>query len=126
MVLLHADAIAKNSPVGEGARGIDGENADFSALLAPDPNELAGQGALACSRRTGNSDHQRVPGMREEALDKVAPGGHMIFDQGCGASNRAGIATEDGACENNGISGDRCQPNVLSGRATCTAWPTGR
>jgi hypothetical protein len=98
MVLLHADAIAKNCPVGEGARWINRENADFSAPLPPDANELAGQGAFARSRRTGNANHQRVPSMREEALDKGASGGHMIFDQGCRASNRACIATENGAC----------------------------
>jgi hypothetical protein len=61
-MLLHANAITQNSASGSAAGGVDG---DHRHPLTPRPqfaDEGAGEGALPCPRRSGNTDDQAPAG----------------------------------------------------------------
>ena len=92
--LLHADAVAEDRAAGEGAAGVDGDDAD--ALVAPPQfaRQLHHERALARAGRAGESDDVRVAAvgvqLREDALRLRARGSRSGDD----TRQRAPVAVE--------------------------------
>src|SRR5262245_46906697 len=59
-MFLHPDAIAQQGSTRDGAADIDSQDPDLQTCTSICGNELSEQRALACSRITGDPDHNRL------------------------------------------------------------------
>ena len=98
-VRLHAHAIAKHGAAGERAGGIDGEDTDGVAGLAPARDETIDQRALARARRAGDADEKRAPRSPEQLAHERGPSIGIVLDERDAARNSARIAGEDRICK---------------------------
>lgn len=90
--LLKADAVAEDGAAGEGAGGIDGDDADGSGRRAVVGGEPVDERAFAGSGSAGDADAQAAAGMREAGGEHGGRFGRAVFDERNGAGERAGIA----------------------------------
>ena len=91
-MILHTDTVAQNRPAGVRAGRVDRDDSDGLLLLAIVLGELIDQRALARSRRSSQTDHSRLAGVREERLEQIGTAGSAILDCRDGASERADVA----------------------------------
>ena len=71
----HADAVAEDRPARDGARRIDGDDADRASLGAHGRDDAVDERRLAGARRTGEPDDERVPEMGCMALSRAGATG---------------------------------------------------
>ena len=92
---LHADPVPEDSPPAIGARRVDRDHTDRLPVASDLGRQPVDQRALANAGRSGHTDHVRVAGSVEDTPHEVSPLGRLCFDEGNGAGNGAGIASQD-------------------------------
>src|SRR5262245_10793503 len=106
-MLLHADAVAENRAAGEGAGGINRNDADCVMVVGcptqrgfrwagvfrfpTELRELINQCALAGSRSAGETDGQGFSGLWKKFFEEFGPPGGVILDGGNGAGEGTSI-----------------------------------
>jgi len=91
-MLLHPNAIPKDSAAGIGARGIDSNNSHRSIRLAIMPRQLIHQCALASTRRSRKPQNPCLPAIRKESLEQFRGASRAVFDGGYNPSQSADAA----------------------------------
>jgi hypothetical protein len=109
VMTLHADTVAEDCAAGEGAGGIDSDDADGFAGGPEVGDHLIDEGAFAGAGGAGDADDEGAAGLGEEGGEKGATGRGLIFDGGGGASEGAEIAGEDAVAEGGDFGGGRHQ-----------------
>ncbi|WBL36171.1 hypothetical protein O0235_00690 [Tepidiforma flava] len=107
--VLHADAVAEEGAVGEGAGGIDGDDGDGLAAAAKFGCERAGESALSGAGAAGDADDVGAAGVREEGADVIAAFEGAVFDAGDDAGERAAVAREEALDELVHVTSSRCR-----------------
>ena len=92
MAILKTDAVAENGAAGEGAGGIDGDDADGFAGFPKSAGQAIDQRALAGSGSAGDADAEGAAGMRETGGEQGGRFRGIVFDQRDGAGESAGVA----------------------------------
>ena len=98
-MLAQADAVAEKGAAGEGARWVDGDKANGLVGMAEVLSEAVDEGALAGAGRAGDADAEGVAGMRETGGKQGGGFGRVIFDEGDGAGEGAGVALAEAGDE---------------------------
>src|SRR5271166_5188062 len=95
--LEHASLVAEDGTAAALRRRVDGEYGDMPAERYPFQAKAFDEGRFARTRRAGNADANRTPGLRQERLDEPFRRVAMVragrFDEGDGAGERPPIAT---------------------------------
>src|SRR5204862_7233228 len=78
---LHADAIAQYGAAAEGAGRVDGDDADAMARRPQPRRDAVAERRLSGSRRPGDPDHVRAPGVRVEPAHEPRQAGSPVLDQ---------------------------------------------
>lgn len=90
----HADAVAEDGTAAEGAAGIDGDNGYFVLAVAEFADEVGEEGAFAGTGSAGDADDVGVAGVEMEFGEVAAGDGHVVFDEGDHAGERAAVSGE--------------------------------
>jgi hypothetical protein len=93
-VLGEADAVAQERAVGEGARGVDGDDTDGRVLLAQVVAQGRDEARLADARWPGDAEGDRFAGVRVEVGDDAGGDRVAVLDQGDRARHRPAVAAE--------------------------------
>ena len=99
VAILETNAIAEDGAAGEGAGGVDGDDADGFAGIAKSAGEAVDEGALAGAGRAGDADAEGAAGVRETGGEQGGGFGCVVFDEGDGAGEGAGVAVAEAVDE---------------------------
>ena len=80
-VILHADAVAQECPLGEGRRRVHGKHGHATTLRSECRDQRTRRGRLAHSGSPGDADDPRMPRGRQKA-QRLGGLGAGILDQG--------------------------------------------
>ena len=81
--------------MGEGAGGVDGDDADAATLLAVLAGERADEGTLAGAGGAGDTDDVRLAGVRKQLAHGVAGFGVVVLDPGEDAGESPAVTVEN-------------------------------
>ena len=94
-VVGEADAVAEKGTLREGARRVDGDNADARPLPPHEADESADQARLAHAGRAGDADGVGVAGLRVELPDQLVGERVAVLDQSDRPCERTPVAGAD-------------------------------
>src|SRR4029079_14855594 len=89
------DPVAEERALGEGARGVDGDDADRRLALPHVAGERADQGRLAHARRPRDADDESRARLGVEDADELVRERIAVLDQRDRTSERAPVAAAD-------------------------------
>src|SRR6185295_11697036 len=94
-VVGQPDAVTEERALGEGARGVHGDDADRRVLGAHVANERTDEARLPDSGRPGDADPVRITGARIELADELVRERIRALDQRDGTGESAALAGAD-------------------------------
>ena len=92
-MLAQTDAVAEECAAGEGAGGVDGDDADGAIGMSKLLGETVDQSALARARCAGDADAEGAADVWEAGGQDGGRFGRIVFNEGDGASECACVAS---------------------------------
>jgi len=94
-VTLHTDAVAKDGAAREGARGVDGQDADASPLFAEGLDEPVAERRFARAGVSGHADDACAARLRKEVAEEILVPRAAVVDKAKAAREGRRVSGQD-------------------------------